>query len=118
MTVRKRISVRSTVALSTVLALVGVVACRQTPTPSASPSARGLAGDVVAAAQDSAALREAVAAVNAAVRALPDCDQAGPALATARQRIDELTPRVTTVAGQTSLASLRQQLDRVSQACP
>lgn len=100
------------------VALLGLAGCRPAPQPAASPSAGGLAGDVVAAAQDSAALREAVAAVNAAVRALPDCEQAGPALASARQKIDEVAPRLTTVPGQTSLASLRQQLERVAQACP
>lgn len=105
-------------SLLVVLLVITVAACRASPPPASRPSAEGLAGDVVAASQDTATLREAVAAVNAAVRALPDCEQAGPALTVARQKLDDAAPRLATTAGQTSLASLRAQLDRASQACP
>ncbi len=67
--------------------------------------------------EDAEVIRRANAAVNAAVRALPDCEVARPLLVEANQRIDEARRRIRIAANRPLLEVMKAEADRVAQAC-
>jgi hypothetical protein len=91
--------------------------CGKEAQPSPSP-ATGLAGDVEDIAADTALLREAQAAVNEVVRAIPDCEAVKAAMADARATLDDAAAEVRTEAGRVSLGALEAQLRKPAEFCP
>lgn len=108
---------RSLGMTAVLLAAASLGACRRTPASEATPEP-ALAQQATDTAADTQTLSEAVGAANEVVRNAADCEAAKAAMALARQKFDEVEPRLRTPAAQTSLAALRRQVERVAELCP
>jgi hypothetical protein len=69
-------------------------------------------------AADNDVVKFASAAANEVVRNATDCSAAKPLIPEAYRAIDEARSRVKAAASNTILDTLKQQVDRVAQACP
>ena len=56
--------------------------------------------------------------MNEVVRNAPDCPAARAAIAEAKARLEEATGKIRTIAGRSSLETMRQQMSRIEQLCP
>jgi hypothetical protein len=99
--------------------LLGVLVlfyCKADPSPTPPPT--GLAKDAADTAADTRTLREASAAANAVIRAVPDCDAVKANLDEARRKLAEIKPRVRTQVGRMSLASMEAEVQKAADLCP
>jgi hypothetical protein len=94
----------------------GLLACSSGKAPEADK--KDLGTEVGETAADTQALREASAAVNEVIRAGTDCEAARPAIAAAKQKLDDVDRALKTATGKVTLASLRKQMESVAQLCP
>lgn len=98
------------------LAVLFLFYCKADPSPTPPPT--GLAKDAGDLAADTQTLKEAQAAANAVVRAVPDCDAVKANLDEARRKLAEIRPRVRTQVGLTSLSTMETQIQRAADLCP
>jgi hypothetical protein len=82
------------------------------------PQPTGLAAQFDGTVNDMAVMRAATEASNKVVRNAGDCEVAKASLDDARAKLDEAFKKVKTTTGQASLQVLRQQVERVANACP
>lgn len=73
---------------------------------------------IEAVSKDAEVLSRANAIVNQVVRAAGDCDAVKASLPEARQRLNEAAGQVREEGSRKVLTTLREQVDRVAQACP
>jgi hypothetical protein len=87
------------------------------PAPSPTPTAKNMGDAVADTAWDTRVLGEASAAANDVVRNAADCPSVNPIIAEARAKLDEAEPRLRTVTGHATLATLRRQVAKVADLC-
>ncbi|MCM2257351.1 MAG: hypothetical protein NDJ94_17050 [Vicinamibacteria bacterium] len=73
---------------------------------------------IEAVSKDAEVLSRANTIVNQVVRAAGDCDAVKASLPEARQRLNEAAGQVREEGSRKLLTTLREQVDRVAQACP
>jgi hypothetical protein len=87
------------------------------PAPTKAPPARNMGDQVADTAWDTRVLGEASNAANEVVRNAADCATVNPIIAEARAKLDEAEPRLRTVTGHATLATLRKQVAKVADLC-
>jgi hypothetical protein len=87
------------------------------PQPSPTPSVKNFGDQVADTAWDTRVLGEASAAANDVVRNAADCPSVNPIIAEARAKLDAAEPRLRTVTGHATLATLRRQVAKVADLC-
>jgi hypothetical protein len=98
------------------LAVLFLFYCKADPSPTPPPS--GLGQDAADIAADTRTIKEAQAAANAVVRAVPDCEAVKANLDEARRKLAEIRPRVRTQVGLTSLSSMESEVQKAADLCP
>ena len=66
---------------------------------------------------DRQALAEAESAANEVVRSAGDCDAVNAAFSSAVSKLDEVSGRIQTAVGRTTLENLRKQVRTIGEAC-
>jgi cell division septation protein DedD len=98
------------------LAVLFLFHCKADPSPTPPPT--GLAKDAADVAADTRTLKEAQAAANEVVRAVPDCEAVKAKLDEARRRLAEIKPHVRTQVGRMSLATMESEVQKAADLCP
>lgn len=102
--------------MAAVLAMLGSSGCQKKAEEKPQPT--GLAAQFDGTVNDMEVMRAATEASNKVVRNAGDCEVAKASLDDARAKLDEAFKKVKTTTGQASLQVLRQQVERVANACP
>ena len=87
------------------------------PTP-APPPGGGIGNKAADVVNDEQVLKEAQGVANEVVRNAQDCDFVKGALPGVNQKLDEVSHRVRTGTGETTLAAIRSRISSIAQSCP